>query len=270
MQKISSLINEIKESKSNLEFMKTGFKTLDSTLDGGFMRKELVVIGGHTGIGKSYVAGQLLLNIAEQGFSSAYFSLEISSHMVASRLIGSLSNLKPTRIRSGLLEKSEYHEKLEAEAALSAYDDYMAFYDDTYEIDLIIKEIRDKGYEFVVIDFIQNIFSKGSHDEYARLSKVALDLQKAAKDLNCCILVLSQLSNSVARDKSIEGTLEYKGSGAIAMVCDLGFFLERETYKPGMSFQGLKLKLRKNRRGIAGIVYDLAFKQPGGMIIELK
>ncbi|KKR80044.1 MAG: Replicative DNA helicase [Microgenomates group bacterium GW2011_GWB1_40_9] len=269
IQRVSDVIFSIESSKGDMEFMKTGFSTLDEKLDGGFLRKELVVIGGATGIGKSYLASQLLLNIASQGFKSAYFSLEISNEMIVSRMLGTISNIKPTRIRMGMLTSEEFENKTKAKVKLESLGDFLFFYDQTYQLSDIEDEIKKHTFEFVVIDFIQNIFTEGT-DEYSRLSKAALELQKTAKENNCTILVLSQLSNMVAREGNSSKVIEYRGSGSIAMVCDLGFFIEREaSVSPdGYHVDLLNLNLKKNRRGISGISFQLAFRHPGGWIYE--
>ena len=269
MHKLSEIFKSISEAEK-AEFLPTGFKKLDKSLDGGFMLQELIVLGGHTGFGKSYLAGQIFYNIAKQGFKSAYFSLEISEKMLASRLSGAISNIKPTRISYGLLYSEEKKAKLEAQAEISAYDEFMLVSDDKYSLEEILKEIKENIPEFVIIDFIQNVMVQNVPDEYARLTKVALELQKAAKEYNCCILVLSQVSNIVAREGSKGKTTEFKGSGNIATVSDLGFVLERSDYVEGTEYQLVTLTLKKNRRVISGLEYSLKFRHPGGEIYEAE
>jgi hypothetical protein len=110
-----------------------------------------------------------------------------------------------------------------------------------------------------VVDFIQNVLTKGK-DEYSSMTLAALQFQKIAKKYNCCIVVVSQLSNGAAKN----GNLEYKGSGGIAMVADLGFFIIRKEN----DHNGIYLQLKKNRRGISGMIFDLVFQTPGGKICE--
>ncbi|MCX6783103.1 MAG: AAA family ATPase [Candidatus Levybacteria bacterium] len=265
--KLTDVLAHLEANKSEMDFLKTGFSKLDNDLDGGLLRKELVVIGGRTGIGKSYLAAQLLLNIARQGFKTAYFSLEISNEMVVSRLLGALSNIKSTRVRSGLLSLLELQQLTDSKAKLKAYENFMMFYDDLYQLEAIKKEIKINQNEFVVVDFIQNIMVPGA-DEYNRLSYVALELQKLAKEANCCVLVLSQLSNTVTREGMDSPVVEYKGSGNIATVCDLGFFIHRQQSVTPGQFDTLQLALKKNRRGTSQTYDDLVFQQPGGWIYE--
>jgi replicative DNA helicase len=257
--KTTEIFAEIEKGKGTLEFMPTGIKDVDILLDGGFLREELVVIGGFTGIGKSYLAGQIMFTIARSGFKTAYISLEISNKMVVSRLLGQEADIKSIKILTGDLTKEEHKNKLKAEAIITGYDEIMDYYDNLYTIEEIANLIRNNDFEFVVIDFIQNIMAKNM-DEYTRISYISLELQKLAKEKHCCILLLSQLSNTVA--KNIDGTqLEYKGSGSIATVCDLGFFLERD-----FEMKIMKLSLRKNRRGMSGQAIQLFLTGNGGKI----
>lgn len=267
MQRISEILSQIKEEVKNHEFIKTGFNRLDDALHGGFLKRELVIIGGNSGIGKSYIAGQLFYQIAKQGFKSAYFSLEITNKMLTSRLVGLEANIMPTRIQYGLLTEEEYEARLKAEATVSVFDSFMAFYDDIYEYGRIIKEIKENEYEFVVIDFLGNV-ENGITDENARLSKISKDLQRMAKELNCCVLLLSQQSNVAAREGAETSSLEYRGSGSIKHVCDLGFIIERGKYEEGQKFQDMKLVLKKNRRGMSDLTFPMIFKFPGGKIYE--
>ncbi|MFA6359046.1 MAG: DnaB-like helicase C-terminal domain-containing protein [Candidatus Omnitrophota bacterium] len=258
--KITEILTKIAEGKKNLEFLPTGIDKLDMGLDGGFIREEMIVIGGFTGLGKSYLASQIMFNIARSGFNTAYFSLEITNQMILSRLIGQEADLKSIKVVTGNMTQGEYVQKTKSEAIIQGYEDFMDFYDDIYEFDKIIEQIKKSNYDFIVIDFIQNVIVKGM-DEYERLSYIALMLQKIAKEKKCCILVLSQLSNSIARN--IDGAqLEYKGSGSIATVCDLGFFLTRD-----FELKILTLSLRKNRRGSSGLAWQFIFQGDGGKIV---
>lgn len=264
MQNLTEIFNKLETNKKTLEFLQTGIGLIDDFLDGGFLRKELIVLGGHSGSGKSYLAGTFFLNIAKQGFKSAYFSLEISNEMVVSRLVGALANIKPIRIMTGNLNEWENERKIKAKAELSVNESYMNFYDNDYQLAKIYEEIKVNKYEFVVIDFIQNVVAQGE-DEYSRLSYTALELQRIAKEQDCCILVLSQLSNQMAREKQDSPFLEYKGSGSIATVCDIGIVISR-----GESLgenNELLVVIRKNRRGVSGVPLGVTFTNPGGMII---
>lgn len=264
-RKLTEIARAIEENKKSIEIMPTGINLLDATIDGGFIKRELVMLGGKTGGGKSLMAGNIFLTMAKNDQKSAYFSLEISSEMIVSRLIGAKADVSPARLMIHELAAAELEATDKAEADLTPMEGFMYFYDDCYYIEEIIKEIKENNYDFVVIDFLQNIMTKHK-DEYERLSSVALTLQKLAKSENCCILALSQLSNQMARDKRNTDVVEYKGSGAIGHAADLALFIEE-----GRAGEGsLSLRLRKNRRGVSNGSFSFMIKQPGGRIIELS
>jgi replicative DNA helicase len=263
MKKLSEIIKHIDEAKKDIEIMPSGLKAVDAYLEGGFLKKELIVLGGATGGGKSLFGGTIFYNIASKGYKSAYFSLEISNEMIVSRLLGAETNISPTKIMIKMLAEEEETRKQDAEINISVYEDFMHFYDDLYHLAQIEKEIRTNKFDFVVIDFIQNVMVNGKSDEYERMSFIALQLQKLAKETNCCILALSQLSNQLVRDKKNQDLVEYKGSGSIGTVCDLGFFIEKSDID-----NMARLRLRKNRRGVSGEAFSFHIKQPGGLIFD--
>lgn len=260
--KVGEILSSIKDQ--DLEFIKTGLSTLDRELDGGLLRKELVIIGGFTGVGKSYLGGQIFWNSVLQGFNSSYFSTELSDRMIVLRLIGSLANIKPIRIIKQDLNDNEVEIIKKAQNKVYAYEKLMTFHDDLYQIAEIEKTVEKGNPEFVIVDFLQTIMAGRKADEYARLNDISLRLQRLAKNQNCAILAFSQLSNRVAREGLDGGILEYKGSGSIAQVCDLGFYLKRERS------DRLKLILRKNRRGYSGQEFWLEQVLPGGLLREIE
>jgi len=245
--------------------MPTGFRELDEFLDGGFFRKELVVVGAATGAGKSLFSAQVFLNIAKKCFKSAYFSLEISNEMIVSRLVGQVANVKPSKIMRGWLTPEEFKRKHDAEISLQVYEDSLNFYDTLYKFKDIEKEIVENKYEFVVIDFIQNVIAE-QKDEYSNLTLISIELQRIAKENNCCIVIVSQLSNMALRG----GYTEYKGSGAIAMVADLGFFLLRNMGEDDLDKDKLILKLAKNRRGFSGKKFGFQIVTDGALLVPIQ
>ncbi len=209
--------------------------------------------------GKSYLAGQWARNIASKGFKTIYFSLEISNETLLSRMVGQICNLKATRIMCGLLNENESQLAMKGKAKLADSNPFLHLCDSVYKLKEIEQIVKDNQYEFVVIDFVQNIMAD-KKDEYSNMTYISLALQKLAKECNCCIMILSQLSNSANKT---DGVLEYKGSGGIAMVADLGFFIVREPY-PSTK---ISLQLRKNRRGMYGNI-DLVMRGEGCLIEE--
>ena len=245
MRRITEIVRDIDMSRANRQVFSTGLDNLDRSLDGGFFRKELVVLGAPTGSGKSYVAGQIMLTIARQGYRTAYFSLEISAEMIVSRLIGQIADLQASLISHGTLSPSAQVKKAHAVGVLKGYEAYMDFYDDLYQWGELKQALLKERYDFAVIDFIQNIDIPGM-EEYPKLSFVTKAIQKTAKEINGTILLVSQLSNVIARMPGSDQTVEYRGSGAIGHAADLGFMLIRDHES-----NTAQLALKKSRRSVS-------------------
>ncbi len=245
------------------EIIPTGLVPLDEMLDGGFGKQEMVVIGGSTGVGKSFLAGQMAYSMARGGFSVFYLSLELSAEMVVSRIAGSIAGIKPTRILWGTLSGEEQERKEAALANVAILGNLLKVSDSLYEWDKIVAALRGNKPEIVFVDFVQNVIVPGRNDEYDRLSFLSISFQKLAKELNTCIVLLSQLSNRVVREGEDARYLEYKGAGTIAQVADLGFWLLPDSSEEGR----LVLALRKNRRGPSYKKIALKMLNPSGRIV---
>lgn len=261
-RKVSEIFDTIEKRKKNIDIISTGYPSIDIALDGGFFKQEMIILGGKPGSGKSFLASSLFYKIAKQGFKSAYFSLEISSDMLVSRLIGADADIQPTTVMLKKTDEQTQEKILDAKANVSVYENLMYFYDDIYDYPTLEKEILANKFDFVVIDFIQNILTTGK-DEYERLSKLAHNFQRLAKQANICLLVVSQLSNTISKERRTD-IVEYKGSGEIAIVCDFGFHIAKG--KNGVG--SFVLQMRKARRCITGTEMNFKLVSPGGRILE--
>lgn len=264
--KSSDVLELIKSKRGQHEFIPTGFAKLDGILDGGFLKKELTVIGADKGTGKSFLAIHLAMQAVEAGFKSAYYSLEISNELVVARMLGMKARLKAAHILYGMIDEGD-REYLKAQADIIGYGDLFNTEDMTYDLADIAKTLKENKYELVVIDFIQNVQAQGP-SEREKLAKISLDLQKLAKETNSSIVIISQLSNEVSRIKDEKRPLEYMGSGGIATVADLGFFLSKadnDLVPDGI----YNLYLSKNRRGASNQITQLKVEWPGGVFHEI-
>lgn len=264
--KSSEILELIKNKRGKHEFIPTGFSKLDQILDGGFLKKELAIIGADKGTGKSFLAIHLAMRAVEAGFKSAYFSLEISNELIIARMLGMKSRLKASHIMYGMVDEGD-REYLKAQADIIGYGDLFNAEDDTYDLSEISKSIIENKYEFAVIDFIQNVQTQAP-SERERLTKISLELQRLAKSSNSSLVIVSQLSNEVGRIKDGKRPLEFMGSGGIAQVADLGFFLTKADNEllPSDIYNFL---LSKNRRGASSQLTQLKVEWPGGIFNEI-
>ena len=111
------------------------------------------------------------------------------------------------------------------------------------------------------MDYLQNL--RGAETLFERTTDAIIHFQRMAKRLNCCILVLSQLSNEMAKTPLGE-YYSYKGSGAIRDAADKCLYLERKRGENEM-----KVVLLKNRQGPVGVL-EVYFDLATGLIVPAE
>lgn len=223
---------------------KTGFDFLDQAIE-GFIQSHFWVVGAYTSSGKSAMMVQLVCNSLEknQHLKPAIFSTEMTDEGVLLRFIANR-----TKIPTFAILKGNYGDiaKKKINSALEYFHDKnLWIYDDVYTFEAIFLKCKQLkmtvGLDVVYIDFLQNMQGQGSI--YERMSVLPIQLQKMAKDLNICVVAMSQVSNETAQNNS--KIIGYKGAGEIAAACDLGLWLERDK----TDIARLTCYIRKNRHG---------------------
>lgn len=267
---VKGILGEIKKSvEANSEFgwkaFMTGFPKLD-TATGGLMSTQTWVIGGYTGVGKTFVTLQILLNALECGAVVALFSTEMDRKINLLRMVGNLSGLGTLQLLRGKLTKEQLESRKEAEERIASYQNRLFIFDNVYsvpEIRLKAKQLKLKvGLDVLAVDFLQNL--KGSADIYERTSNAAIELQVLSQELECCVLVVSQVSQEGGRwtGSSRMEVIQFKGAGEIAAVADVALWLKKTESK-----ELLYSYLRKVRHGSGGRM-TLKLDFPSGRITE--
>ncbi|MEO0249130.1 MAG: DnaB-like helicase C-terminal domain-containing protein [candidate division WOR-3 bacterium] len=211
--------------------------------------EHFLVLGGYTSSGKSAFLVETILRICERqpGTKILLVSTEMSSRTYAARMLGGISGLPPLSIMLGEVGPAVQDALNEALYRLNRYQIFIR--DDLYSVQEIEREARRLGPAIVVVDFLQNLLVPDSKTLYERMSKVAIDLQRAAKKLGTCVIAASQTSNEAARETR-DWVIGTKGSGEIAAAADLVLWLERIPETPFV-----KCTVRKNRHGPTGFRY---------------
>lgn len=175
---------------------KTGFPVYDGLM-GGLKRGNLSVVGARTSVGKSAFGIETALNLAKQGVKVRYFSTEMSREEVYERLVAHESGISAARIQNADHFMSEQEAEFfdAGNAALEKLDN-LVIDDDIFELDDVITAMV--GYDVAIIDYIQEIRTKGSRrDRYEEIAQICLDLRIAAKRHGCHVILLSQLNRYV-------------------------------------------------------------------------
>lgn len=263
-----SVFNQLEERakvKGSITGINTGYKDLNR-MTAGLQRSDLILLASRPAMGKTSLALNIAMNAAKSGSSVAMFSLEMSKEQYIQRLISLESLVEISKFRTGALEDEDWLSLANVMNSISSANMYI---DDTASIslfDLISKCRRlkiDKGLDLVIIDYLQ-LMSYGAKSESRQqeISSISRGLKQLARELNCPVLALSQLSRAVEQRPDHRPLLsDLRESGAIEQDADIVMMLYRDEYyyKEESEKKGIaEIIIAKHRNGPIGTV-ELVF-----------
>ena len=218
----------------------TGLTDLDDRL-GGLHKSDLLIIAGRPSMCKTALATNIAFNAAkkiqEDGRKStiAFFSLEMSSEQLSTRILAEQSRIKSNDIRRGRISEEQFDKFIETSKNISELPLYI---DETPAISIAALSNRARrikrlyGLDMVVVDYIQLMkasnFREGRVQE---ISEITQGLKALAKELSVPVLALSQLSRAVeSRDIKKPQLSDLRESGSIEQDADVVMFVYREAY----------------------------------------
>jgi replicative DNA helicase len=244
-----TLVNTVKiiekayRSDNRITGITSGFIDIDKWL-GGLNRSDLIVLAGRPSMGKTALATNIAFNAAlahlkntEGGGKVAFFSLEMSSEQLVTRILAQECAIPSEKIRRGEIREEDFSKIIMAEKQLV---ELPLFIDDTPALTISSlrtrarKLKRQHGIDLIVIDYLQLL--QGSTDRQREnrvqeISEVTRLLKALAKELNVPVLALSQLSRAVeSRDDKRPQLADLRESGSIEQDADVVIFIYREEY----------------------------------------
>ncbi|MER8955331.1 replicative DNA helicase [Mesorhizobium sp. M0833] len=235
----------------HLSGVATGLRDLDRRM-GGLQSSDLIIIAGRPGMGKTSLATNIAFNIAEAyvpaqqadgSFKAAnggvvgFFSLEMSSEQLATRIISEQTEIPSSKIRRGEISEMDF-EKLVA--CSQTMQKIPLFIDQTGGISIAQLSARarrlkrQRGLDVIVIDYIQLMqgsSAKSSQNRVQEITEITTGLKALAKELAVPIIALSQLSRQVeSRDDKRPQLSDLRESGSIEQDADVVLFVYREEY----------------------------------------
>ena len=218
----------------------TGLRDLDDRL-GGLHKSDLVIIAGRPAMGKTALATNIAFNAAtsiqkaNRKSCIAFFSLEMSSEQLSTRILAEQSRIKSNDIRRGKISEEQFEQFLETSKNISELPLYI---DETPAITIAALSNRARrikrlyGLDMIVVDYIQLMrasnFKEGRVQE---ISEITQGLKALAKELAVPVLALSQLSRAVeTRDDKKPLLSDLRESGSIEQDADVVMFVYREEY----------------------------------------
>ncbi len=215
----------------------TGFVDFDA-LTSGLQPADLIIIAGRPSMGKTSLAMNIAQHVVldEKPQPVGMFSLEMSSGQLVEQLICGLARVDAHKLRLGLLNKQDWQRIMGAVNKLHAAP---LFIDDTPGISVM--EMRAKarrlkarhGLGLLVIDYVQLIatpFTR-SDNRAQEIAFIARQLKQMARELECPVIAISQLSRAVERRENKRPMLsDLMESSALEAEADMVCFVYRPKY----------------------------------------
>lgn len=225
-------------NKEGLSGIPSGFDKVDK-LTSGWQPSDLIIIAARPGMGKTALTLSMARNMAVQhNIPVAFFSLEMSSVQLITRLISSETGLSSEKLRTGNLEKHEWEQ---LNVKVNGLEKAPLFIDDTPSLsifDLRAKARRlssQHGIKLIMIDYLQLMTAGGSQkggNREQEISTISRNLKALAKELAIPVIALSQLSRAVETRGGSKRPLlsDLRESGAIEQDADIVSFIYRPEY----------------------------------------
>jgi len=235
------LATKAMQSDRGLVGVPTGLTDLDEKL-GGLHKSDLIILAGRPSMGKTALATNIAYNAAqnilkrEEKSSVAFFSLEMSSEQLSTRILSEQAKIKSDDIRRGKVTEEEINRYIET--SRNIYN-LPLFIDETPAITIATLCNRARrikrlfGLNLIVVDYIQLMKSNSLKNDgrVQEISEITQGLKALAKELSVPVLALSQLSRAVEqRDDKLPQLADLRESGSIEQDADVVMFVYRESY----------------------------------------
>jgi replicative DNA helicase len=230
----------------------TGLTDIDRKL-GGLHKSDLLILAGRPSMGKTSLATTIAFNAAQhfsttereedRGKQVAFFSLEMSSEQLATRILAERAKINSHSIRTGGLSNDDFGRLVVASQELN---DLPLYVDDTPAVTVstvrtrcrrLARQSRTPGHSglgLIVIDYLQLLSpgrSERTENRVQEISGITRALKALSKDLNVPVLALSQLSRAVElREDKRPQLSDLRESGTIEQDSDVVMFVYREQY----------------------------------------
>lgn len=245
----------------------TGFRELDN-LTKGFQPGQVIVLAGHTGKGKTTLAGCFALTAIQAKVATAYYSLEMSRADVSKRLLSNLSGVSLGRIQTGHMTDADKATVREAKAYLSrlplVLQDTETGAITASGIAASLRKARtEHGIRLAVVDYL-GLIARDPGEKFENRNIEVSQLSRAMKllagELAIPIIVLHQLNRSSAtRSADTKPVLsDLRDSGSIEQDADIVLFVHHKGSSHSQVGQApvpdAEIIIGKHRNGPEGLI----------------
>ena len=251
LQGAVEIISEAYKREGKIAGVPTGFKDLDNKL-GGLHKSDLIIIAGRPSMGKTALGTNIAFNCANKyqeekdeynnkkivdGGKVAFFSLEMSSEQLATRILAEQTKISGDKMRKAELNKDDFNKIAKTSSNL---ENLNLIIDDNPVLTIPILRARARRLKrlydinLIIIDYLQLMSASSNNRNDGRvqeISEITRGLKSIAKELNIPIIALSQLSRQVEQREDKRPQLsDLRESGTIEQDSDVVMFIYRESY----------------------------------------
>ena len=245
------MAGEAYQRDGGLSGIATHLDDLDRQM-GGLQRSDLIILAGRPAMGKTSLVTNIAFNVAKSyqnevqadgnikttnGGVVGFFSLEMSSEQLATRILAEQAEVSSSDIRRGRIHDSQFSKLVDVSNMMSKLPLYI---DDTGGISVAQLAARarrlkrQKGLDCLIVDYLQLLSGStkaSSQNRVQELTEITTTLKALAKELEVPIIALSQLSRQVeSRDDKHPQLADLRESGSIEQDADVVLFVYREEY----------------------------------------
>ncbi|TCD14292.1 replicative DNA helicase [Oricola cellulosilytica] len=245
------MANAAFQRDGHLSGISSGLHSLDARM-GGLQPSDLIILAGRPGMGKTSLATNLAFNIANayrgeqqadgtvkavDGGVVGFYSLEMSSEQLATRIISEQTEISSSKIRRGEITEADFEKLVACSNMMQKLPLYI---DQTGGISIAQLAARarrlkrQRGLDVMVVDYIQLMTgssARASQNRVQEITEITTGLKALGKELNVPIIALSQLSRQVeSRDDKRPQLSDLRESGSIEQDADVVLFVYREEY----------------------------------------
>jgi replicative DNA helicase len=282
------------QSDGRLSGLATGLRDLDGKM-GGLQPTDLIIIAGRPGMGKTSLATNIAFNVAsiydptqqvdgssrpDAGGIVAFFSLEMSSEQLATRVLSEQAEVASSNIRRGEIAETDFERLIQHRQRMRRLPLYI---DQTGALSIAQLAARarrlkrQRGLHLIVVDYIQLMQGKtqrAAQNRVQEITEITTGLKALAKELNVPVIALSQLSRGVEnRDEKRPQLADLRESGSIEQDADVVMFVYREEYylknkepRPGTEDHLAWESEMKDARGKAEVIIAKQRHGPTGTV----
>ena len=246
-----NIINEAYKRDGKIAGVPTGFRDLDKKL-GGLHKSDLIIVAGRPSMGKTALGTNIAFNCAIKyqeekdefdnvriidGGKVAFFSLEMSSEQLATRILAERSKISGDKMRKAEFSKDDFNKIAKTSSELESLN---LVIDDNPVLTIPSLRARARrlkrlhNINLIIIDYLQLMSAATNNRNDGRvqeISEITRGLKSIAKELNIPIIALSQLSRQVEQREDKRPQLsDLRESGTIEQDADVVMFIYRESY----------------------------------------